>query len=189
MKILLINFGSFYFENIKDCLNKLGVKYSESNYDEPIPNINENEIVGVILSGGPGRVNNPSDPQLNPNIFKSGIPILGICYGMQTITKVFGGLIEELSKRDLGKSSMHTEKYDILNKDIMQDCDVHMAHYDHITKVPSSFEILANTDICIAMIQNKKDNIYAVQYHPEATQSIDDIQLFKNFVFDICKYV
>lgn len=188
MKILLVDYGSIYFKNIKQSLDKLNVKYIEINHDESLINFDQSDVVGIILSGGPGRVNNPDDPQLNPDVLEQEIPILGICYGMQVLVKHLGGKVESLSKRDLGISKMRIEKQSILNKDIIQDCDVHMAHFDHITEVPDSFDILARTNISIAMIENKTKDIYAVQYHPEATKTINDMKLFKNFIFDICKY-
>lgn len=188
MKILLVDYGSYFFKDIKISLDLLGVKYHCVKFDEPIEKLNKHDLCGIILSGGPGRVNNPNDPQLNLDYLKLYVPILGICYGLQVLMKSLGGKVEALNVRDYGVSKMSIDKYSILNEGIENNSDVFMSHFDHVSKLAPGFDMLAKTNISIAMIEDKINRIYAVQYHPEANRSENDMQLFKNFIYKICKY-
>lgn len=187
-KLLLIDYGSRLFKDVKECMELLEVKYLECNYDAISQTLSRDDICGIVLTGGPGRVNNPEDPHLEKVLLDYQAPILGICYGMQILMHFLGGKVEALSERDLGYSDMTILKESKINRELLNPSPVWMIHYDHITKLAPGFELLAKTDISIAMIANEKEGIYAVQYHPEAKKSENDLKLFKNFIFDICNY-
>jgi GMP synthase (glutamine-hydrolysing) len=187
-KILLVDYGSYYFKDIIKCMKLLKIEYVELQYNSSVKEIDSNDICGIILSGGPGRVNDPQDPHLDIKLLKFNLPVLGICYGMQLLMHFLGGRVEELPERDLGYSDMSIIKSSRINTGIKNPTPVWMAHYDHVTKLSQGFDILARTNISIAMIGNEERNIYAVQYHPEAKKSESDLKLLKNFIFDICNY-
>lgn len=184
-QILLVDYGSYYFKDVVKCMELLDIPFFSIKWDDDLNQVDKGTILGIILTGSPGRINNPEDPQLNMKLLEFDVPVLGICYGMQALMHSLGGKVEALSKRDLGKREMHIIKRNPINEHIDNGATVQMAHYDHVTQLADGFEILARTDISIAMIADENRKIYAVQYHPEALKEKDDMQLFKNFV-QIC---
>ncbi|MBI9010382.1 MAG: gamma-glutamyl-gamma-aminobutyrate hydrolase family protein [Tenericutes bacterium] len=151
-KLLLVDYGSYYFKDVLECMDLLEVKYVEYRYDELSQIVNKDDICGILLSGGPGRVNNPKDPHLDKALLDYQVPILGICYGMQILMHFLGGKVEALFERDYGLRDMTILKESRINKGLMNPIPVWMAHYDHITCLAPGFELLARTDISIAMI-------------------------------------
>ncbi len=187
-KILLVDYGSYYFRDVCLCLEEIGVEYLIFHYKDSIENIDAFNICGVVLTGGPGRVNNPKDPQLDLRLLDFKVPVLGICYGMQLLMHALGGRVDSLEEQDLGYSEMPLCYCSPINKNISNPTKVWMAHYDHVTRLAQGFNVYGKTDISIAMIGNEERRIYAVQYHPEAKKSSDDMMLFRNFIFGICQY-
>ena len=184
-KILLVDYGSYYFKDVVKCMEILGFPFFSILWNDNLMSIKKETLLGIILTGSPGRINNPDDPQLNMKLLEYDVPVLGICYGMQALMHSLGGKVESLSERDLGKREMTILKRHPINETISNPAIVQMAHYDHVTVLAEGFEILAKTEISIAMVANEKRKIYAVQYHPEALKEKDDLQLFRNFI-DIC---
>lgn len=186
-KILLVDYGSHYFKDVVKCMQELNVGYVIINHDDELT-YTKDDICGIILSGSPGRVNNPDDPQLDLRLLDMDVPVLGICYGLQLLMHSLGGKVEALDKRDLGSSKMTMTMMSPLNRKIANPTDVWMAHYDHVTKLAAGFTVYATTPISIAMVGDEKKKLYGIQYHPEATKSKDDMTLFENFIFNICSY-
>ncbi|HPF42742.1 MAG TPA: gamma-glutamyl-gamma-aminobutyrate hydrolase family protein [Bacillota bacterium] len=187
-KILLVDYGSTYFKDVILSFEQLGVECVKLRYDEITGHLDKNNLCGIVLTGSPGRVNNPEDPQLDPALLETGVPILGICYGLQLLMHSLGGKVEALDKRDLGFGLMTIIKESPINKGLGNPTNVWMAHYDHVTKLAKGFEIYASTPISIAMVGDEKRKIYGIQYHPEAKRSDDDMKLLRNFTYDICGY-
>lgn len=186
-KILLVDYGSHYFKDVVECMRRLDVECIEVKHDDDLEGLKD-KLCGIILTGSPGRVNNPEDPRLDPRLLDMNVPVLGICYGLQLLTHALGGRVEALDQRDLGLGEMTITVRSPLNKDLPDHVQVWMAHYDHVTRLAEGFQAYATTPVSIAMAGYEAKRWYGIQYHPEAKKQKDDMQVFKNFIFDICGY-
>ena len=187
-KIIIVDFGSQYSQLIARRIREMEV------YCEIVPMVDieqikngEDKIKGIIFSGGPASVYEKDSPTADKAVFDLGIPILGICYGMQLITHLNGGKVEKAESREFGKAILEVldDKNPLLS-DIPKTSSIWMSHNDHITVLPEGFEIIARTDSSIAAITNN-NGIYALQFHPEVVHSECGTEIISNFVFNICK--
>ena len=189
-KIIIIDFGSQVTKLIARRIRDLGV-YSEIVTPKEIIKIkNFNNIKGLVLSGGPSTVTERNFQSIPKEIFKKKIPILGICYGLQLIAKVFGGKIKPSKKRrEFGRAFLYKKNKSLLtNKFLSSKKSVWMSHEDAVVKLPKNFKIIASTkNSKLTIIENSKNKIYGVQFHPEVTHTDNGIQIFRNFLFSICK--
>ena len=190
-KILIIDFGSQLTKLIGRRVREIGV-YSEIITPKEVLKIkNFNSIKGIILSGGPSTVTKKKYTSIPKEIFFKNIPILGICYGLQLIAKIFGGKIKNSKKkREFGRALIYSKKKSLLTKNFLKTKKnvVWMSHEDAVVKIPKKFDTIASTkESKLTIIENKKLKIYGVQFHPEVTHTDNGKQLFKNFVFSICK--
>ncbi|MBL6857266.1 MAG: glutamine-hydrolyzing GMP synthase [Pelagibacteraceae bacterium] len=146
---------------------------------------------GIILSGGPSTVTKSSFPQLPKEVLNLGIPILGICYGLQLIVKNFKGKVKtQIKKREFGRANLIKKRNSILTKNFFKKnkSTVWMSHQDSVYKLPKGFIKIASTaDSAMTIIENKKKKIYGIQFHPEVTHTSNGDTIFKNFIFDICR--
>ena len=187
-KIIIVDFGSQYSQLIARRIREMEV------YCEIVPLIDvekikngEEKVKGIIFSGGPASVYEKDAPTVNPEVFNLNLPILGICYGMQLITHLNGGKVEKADSREFGKAVLEVENNDnSLFTGVKKSSNIWMSHNDHITELPTGFEIIAKTDSSIAAITNN-NGIYALQFHPEVVHSECGTQILQNFVFNICK--
>ena len=187
-KIIIIDFGSQYSQLIARRIREMEV------YCEIVPLIDvekikngEETVKGIIFSGGPASDYEKDAPTVNPQVFNLNLPILGICYGMQLITHLNGGKVEKADSREFGKAVLEVENNDNpLFTGVKKSSNIWMSHNDHITELPTGFEIIAKTDSSIAAITNN-NGIYALQFHPEVVHSECGTQILENFVFNICK--
>lgn len=196
-RILVIDFGSQYTQLLLRRIRELGV------YSELCPwNVNISQIYkfdpnGIILSGGPYSVTEKNAPSVSKSIFTLGIPILGICYGMQVMAIQLGGLVQrEITKREFGGTQItilsqksilidHICDYIDINKNAI--LDVWMSHGDIVTAVPQGFTVIGVTENCkVAIMINEKCHLYGVQFHPEVTHTKQGKDILKRFVIDIC---
>ena len=189
-KIIIIDFGSQVTKLIARRVRDLGV------YSEIIPSNNFiklknfRNIKGIILSGGPSTVTKKKFESVPKEIFEKKIPILGICYGLQLIAKLFGGKIKPSKKRrEFGRAFLHQKNKSLLTKNFFSSKKiVWMSHEDAVVKLPKNFKTIAFTkDSKLTIIENSKDKIYGVQFHPEISHTENGKQIFKNFLFQICK--
>ena len=189
-KILIVDFGSQVTKLIARRVRELGV-YSEVITPKKLKKLRDfNKVKGLILSGGPSTVTAVKFDSISKEIFKKKIPILGICYGLQLIAKLFGGKIKPSKKsREFGRAFLYKKKNSLLtNKYLNSKKAVWMSHEDAVVKLPKNFKIIAYTkNSKLTIIENTKDKIYGVQFHPEVTHTDNGIQIFKNFLFLICK--
>ena len=186
--IVILDFGSQYNQLIARRIREMGVYAEIVPYFTELEKIKEMEPAGIILSGGPASVYLEGAPTLSKEIYELGIPVLGICYGMQLTTQLLGGIVERADKQEFGKAHLiiDSEKSRLF-KNIPNDSQVWMSHGDHVTVLAEGFTQIAHTDSCIATMENIEKNIYGVQFHPEVTHSVDGTQILKNFVFEIAK--
>ena len=189
-KIIIIDFGSQLTKLIARRIRDLGV-YSEILTPKNLKNLKEfSKIKGIIFSGGPSTVTKNKFQTVPDQIFKKKIPVLGICYGLQLIAKLFGGKIKPSKKRrEFGRAVLYKKKNSLLIKNFFNlKKIVWMSHEDAVVKMPDQFKIIASTkDSKLTIIENSRDKIYGVQFHPEVTHTENGKQIFKNFLFKICK--
>ncbi len=190
--ILIIDFGSQVTKLIARRIREFGVFCKIMPYNKLSPKYFEmNDVKGIILSGGPSSVENSDAPIVNNFVYQLQIPILGICYGLQLLSKHFGGEVKSAEQREFGKNFIKIKKNSILFDDIYElnkKYQVWMSHSDIVTKIPSDFESVASTKYCdTAVIQNLSKNFFGVQFHPEVVHTPKGSKLLKNFVLKICK--
>lgn len=184
--IIILDFGSQYNQLISRRIREMQV------YSEIVPfNISLEEIkaknpIGIILSGGPSSVNAENAHLVDKAIFSLGIPILGICYGMQLMAHLLGGKVVKGTKGEYGKSNLEIIKYCALFEGVNQNSIVWMSHFDEVQELPIGFEINAKSGV-IAAISNETKKIYSIQFHPEVTHTEEGNKILQNFVFNICK--
>ncbi len=183
-KILIIDYGSQYSQLIARRIRELEV-YCEIVADVKVNEIGK-EVKGIIFSGGPASVYDKNAPTIDKKIFDLNIPILGICYGMQLITHLFGGKVEQSNKREFGSAMLEILEDNELFFNVKKESKVLMSHGDHITKMGNGFRKIAGTSSSNAAITNDK-GIYALQFHPEVNHSEYGMQIISNFLFKICK--
>ncbi len=189
-KILIIDFGSQVTKLIARRIRELGV-YSEIVTPSEVSKIRKfDNIKGFILSGGPSTVTRKKFQSVPKSIFERGIPVLGICYGLQLIAKLLGGKIKSSNKRrEFGRAFLKKKRSSLLTKNfINKNNSVWMSHEDAVVKLPRNFKVIASTkDSKLTIIENLKKRIYGVQFHPEVTHTENGQIIFKNFLFLICK--
>ncbi len=187
-KIFIMDFGGQYAQLIARRIRECGA-YSETvSYKIDVNKIKEENPKGIIFSGGPLSVYAENAPKCDKKLFKIGIPILGICYGMQLIAHMLGGQVERPNCREYGNALINIDKNDNLFKGTNKSQTVWMSHGDHISIAPKDFVISAQTGSTpIAAFSNYKKKIYGVQFHPEVTHTSYGMHIIKNFLFDICK--
>jgi GMP synthase (glutamine-hydrolysing) len=185
-QIIVVNFGSQVAHLINRRIRELGVFSELVPYDISAEKINKIKPKGIILSGGPASVYEKNSPQIDKKILSLGIPILGICYGLQLIGKHYGKILGGKLK-EYGKRELKVKKQGKLLKKLNKKEQIWMSHGDLVASLPKDFEILGGTSTCkIAAMENNKKNLYGLQFHPEVVHTPKGIQILKNFVFDVC---
>ena len=189
-KVLIIDFGSQVTKLIARRVRELGV-YSEIVTPKDLNKLKKyHNIKGIVLSGGPSSVTTTKFPKISKEIFKKKIPVLGICYGLQLIAKLYGGKIKPSRKRrEFGRATLFKKKNSLLIKKYLnKKKTVWMSHEDVVVKLPKNFKVVASTESSkLTIIENTKNKIYGVQFHPEVTHTDNGKEIFKNFLFSICK--
>jgi GMP synthase (glutamine-hydrolysing) len=186
--ILILDFGSQFTQLIARRIREQNVYCEIHPHTLPLEKIREINPKGLVFSGGPMSVYDEGAPRITGEYFELGIPILGICYGLQLIAKNFGGSVEPADKREYGKAEIIIDKQSALLKDVKQNSVVWMSHGDYITGLAAGFEVTAKTDNSpICAIENTKQHIYGVQFHPEVVHTQEGKKIISNFLFDICK--
>ncbi|WEV45873.1 glutamine-hydrolyzing GMP synthase [Streptococcaceae bacterium ESL0687] len=187
-KIIVLDYGSQYNQLITRRIREFGVFSELLSHKVTAREIREIDPIGIILSGGPNSVYDEGAFGIDQEIFELGIPILGICYGMQLITDRLGGKVESADNSEYGKAILKHADEAVLFASTPSEQQVWMSHGDLVTKLPEDFETVATSSDCpIAAIQNTVTNVYGVQFHPEVTNSIYGNDLLKHFAFDVCK--
>ncbi|SNR74216.1 GMP synthase (glutamine-hydrolyzing) [Methylobacillus rhizosphaerae] len=194
-KILILDFGSQYTQLIARRIREANVYCELHSWDVSDDFIREFNPAGVILSGGPNSVYEDETPRAPQSVFELGIPVLGICYGMQTMAAQLGGSVENAAKREFGYAEIRAQGHSALLKDIQDKSneqghgllDVWMSHGDKVTALPDGFKIIAsNSSTPIAGMADENRRYYAVQFHPEVTHTKQGKALLSRFVHDIC---
>jgi GMP synthase (glutamine-hydrolysing) len=185
--IAILDFGSQYSELIARRIRETQVYSEVLPYRTSAEHLAKLNPKGIILSGGPSSVYDDFAPQCDAAIWELGIPILGVCYGMQLMVKQLGGNVERAKNAEYGKASLCIDDPTDLLTNVEDNSTMWMSHGDSCTKLPAGFSILAHTDNthCAAIAHHEK-HLYGVQFHPEVVHSSDGQALIRNFVYHIC---
>ena len=184
-KIVVLDFGSQYNQLIARRIREFGV-YSELHPNtmtlEEIKALGD--VKGIVFSGGPNSVYAPDAPKCDPAIYDSGIPILGICYGMQMIMHDLGGDVSPSDRKEYGRTEIEVTRDNLLFEGLPKEETVWMSHGDQVSRLAEGFECIAKSDTCpYAAAQNTERRIYALQFHPEVRHSVYGNDILRNFVF------
>ena len=186
-KIAVLDFGSQYTQLIARRIRELNIYSEIFHHQISIKKLKKYNVKGIILSGGPSSVYDDSSPKLNLDLLDSGIPILGVCYGLQLLLSETGGTISKGEIGEYGNSIIKQTSKAILFKGIPNQINVWMSHTDKVQDLTSNWETLAiSKNNIISAIKHKTKKIFAVQFHPEVTHSEYGTQIISNFLFKIC---
>src|SRR6476620_8584123 len=184
----ILDFGTQYAQLIARRVREKGVYSELVRPDVSLDELKKLKPKGIILSGGPSSVYEPGAPKCDPKIFELGVPILGICYGMQIGVEVLGGQVKPAKAREYGRAKLRVVTKDPLVNGLPQETTVWMSHGDQVHELPDDFVPLATTPTCpFAAARHKSRPFYGVQFHPEVTHTPRGEQLFHNFLYEICK--
>jgi len=191
-RILILDFGSQYTQLIARRVREIGVYCEIMAWDLPAEAIVEFAPTGIILSGGPESVTEENSPRANEQVFAQGVPVLGICYGMQTMAEQFGGTVSASTEREFGYAAVEVIEQTALfanlsDSEESNSLDVWMSHGDKVTKLPEGFSADAQTPTCpIAAMSCEARKLYGVQFHPEVTHTKQGGELLRRFVVEAC---
>ncbi len=188
-RILILDFGSQYNQLIARRIREMHVYCELHPYDVGVEFIKEFKPSGIIFSGGPRSVNEDGAPDIAPEVLKMGVPILGICYGMQLLSERLGGKLENGGSREYGRATVENlAPQSPLFRNVSDTTQVWMSHSDHVSKLPYGFYPIAKTEtIPYAAIGNDDLKMYAVQFHPEVVHTPEGGRILYNFIFDVCE--
>jgi len=181
--ILVLDFGSQYTQLIARRVREASVYSEVVPFNTPVETIRKHEPRGIILSGGPDSVYEVGAPACDPKIYDLGVPILGVCYGMQLLAKDLGGKVVPGAEREYGPRDIETTGTSCLLDGIKR---VWMSHGDRIIEAPPQFQVTARSDTAMAAMESPGRKIFAIQFHPEVTHTPNGTALLRRFIFDIC---
>lgn len=188
-KIIVLDFGSQYNQLITRRIRDFGVYSELLSHKKTAQEIAAMHPKGIIFSGGPNSVYDPNAFKVDPEIFKLGIPILGICYGMQLMSYDLGGKVESADDSEYGRADITvTDKDNVMFAGLPEKQYVWMSHGDRVTEVPAGFHVVATSKNCpIAAMADDQRKFYALQFHPEVRNSEYGLDILKHFTFDVCE--
>lgn len=186
--VVVLDFGSQYNQLILRRVRENRVYCELLPYNTPISHLEKLKPKGIILSGGPASVFEDGAPLPSSEIFRMGTPILGICYGMQAMVHLLEGKVTPADRREYGASDLLVDKEEKLFYQLPSKLLVWMSHGDRVVELPSGFEGVAHTSNSpFAAIQDRKRNLYGVQFHPEVAHTPEGEQIIQNFLFQVCR--
>ncbi|NPA72322.1 MAG: glutamine-hydrolyzing GMP synthase [Gammaproteobacteria bacterium] len=194
-RILILDFGSQYTQLIARRIREIGVYCEVEPWDIEDKDIKAFGARGIILSGGPETVTGDDSPVAPDIVFNLGVPVLGICYGMQTMAEQLGGKVVNSLEHEYGYAQVRAHGHTKLLKDIEDDVtpegygmlDVWMSHGDRVETMPEGFKLMASTPSCpIAGMANEEKNFYGIQFHPEVTHSKQGLRMIERFIITLC---
>jgi GMP synthase (glutamine-hydrolysing) len=185
--IVVLDFGGQYNQLIARRIRDLGVYSELMPYNISVDKLRELQPKGIVFSGGPKSVYGEGAPSVDPSIYDLGIPILGICYGMQLIAHQLKGKVEAATTREYGKAEIEFVQESALVKGLDAKQVVWMSHGDHVAELPEGFVLEASTEsLPIAAMSHRDKNVHAVQFHPEVRHSVQGNEIIRNFIYGVC---
>ena len=186
--IAILDFGSQYSQLIARRVREQHVYSELLRFDTPARELAERHPAGIVLSGGPASVLDKGSPLCDPAIYEMGIPVLGICYGLQMTAKLLGGAVRPGKAREYGSAQVAVVDHESLFRGLPGSLDVWMSHGDQVETMPPGFKTLARTHTCpTAAMGNPARQIYGLQFHPEVVHTPLGAKILSRFLFDLCK--
>jgi GMP synthase (glutamine-hydrolysing) len=186
--VIILDFGSQYTQLIARRVRQCHVYCEIQPCDLPLERLRDLKPRGIILSGGPASVYDPGAPTINSELFHSGMPVLGICYGMQLMTHQLGGRVAPATQREYGSAELKLDEVGPFFSGLpAMNLPVWMSHGDRIQQLPPGFKSIAHTDNSpIAAMQDDLHRLYGIQFHPEVSHTPQGLQMLQNFLYHIC---
>ena len=187
--VIVLDFGGQYNQLVARRVRECNVYCEIYSYKTDIEKIKEMNPKGIILTGGPNSCYEPDSPTYSEELFKLGIPVLGLCYGAQLMSHVLGGKVERADVREYGKTEVLIDKKDSkVFEGVSETTTCWMSHFDYISKIAPGFEITAHTADCpVAAAENAAEKLYAIQFHPEVLHTVEGTKMINNFVKNVCE--
>ncbi len=190
--VVVLDFGGQYTQLIARRIREQQVFSAVLPCTSSIEEIRKLEPAGIILSGGPSSVYDPAAPKCDPQVLALSVPVLGICYGMQWITRTLGGTVEKAERREYGRAQLRIDDSKAngasdLFTGVAASLRVWNSHGDHVRTLPEGFRTIGRTENAIAAVENSARKIYAVEFHPEVKHTEQGTELLRNFLFRVCK--
>ena len=185
--IVVLDFGSQFTQLIARRLRELSVYAEILPFDTPVPKILERRPVGIILSGGPKSVSDAGAPHCDTAVYDAGVPVLGICYGMQLMTHALGGEVAPAPHREFGLANIHIQRDAPLFTSVPADLRVWASHGDLVKAAPAGFDVTAtSTNAPVAAMAAPDRGLYALLFHPEVAHTDHGLEILRNFAYDVC---
>src|SRR3954469_17884717 len=186
--LVVLDFGSQFTQLIARRLRELSVYSEIVPYNTPVAEIRQRNPAGIILSGGPRSVSEPTAPRCEEAVFDAGIPVLGICYGMQLMTDALGGEVAPAPHREFGHATITIERGAPMLASVGPELRVWASHGDFVKSAPSGFSVTATSaNAPVAAMADEDRRFYALLFHPEVAHTDHGTQILRNFAFDICR--
>lgn len=186
-KIAVLDFGSQYTQVIARRIRELNVYSEILPFNTKASDLKKRGVCGIILSGGPASVLAKGSPRPDAGVFKLGVPVLGICYGLQLMGKMLGGAVVSSKQREYGLGELSFKDGSQLLKGLKSPIQVWNSHGDRIEKLPEGFKAVGTTENSeFALIENKQKRFYGMQFHPEVAHTPRGVEILRNFLYDIC---
>jgi GMP synthase (glutamine-hydrolysing) len=190
--VVVLDFGGQYTQLIARRIREQQVFSSILPCSTPMEELMKLEPVGVVLSGGPSSVYDAEAPKCDPKLLELGVPVLGICYGMQWITHTLGGKVEPAERREYGRAQLNIvdgegEQASDLFAGVASSLRVWNSHGDHVMELPAGFRTVGRTENAVAAVEDPARKIYAVEFHPEVNHTEQGTEILRNFLFRVCK--
>ena len=184
--IVVLDFGGQYTQLIARRVREQEVFSAILPCNARLDEIRSHEPAGIVLSGGPSSVYDANAPVCDPKVLELGVPVLGICYGMQWLARTLGGKVVPAERREYGPAQLEIEKASKLFAGIPASLKVWESHGDHVIGLPEGFHLTGRTDNAIAAVENPVTKMYGVEFHPEVNHTQSGTEILRNFVFEIC---
>ena len=185
--VVILDFGSQYTQLIARRIREVGVYCEIHPFSTPTESIRQMNPKGIVLSGGPSSVYEDGAPHCSPDVLNLGVPVLGICYGVQLLSYFLGGKVESSSRREYGAAQVKQTAGNQLLAGVPTEFQAWMSHGDHVTSPPAGFEVIARTDNALGAIEDNSRRLYGLQFHPEVAHTPSGKQVLENFVRKICQ--
>jgi len=186
--VLVLDFGSQYTQLIARRIRENRVYCEVHPFDLSVDAIVGRQPIGIVLSGGPESVYNPEAPLIDPEVFKIGIPVLGICYGMQLMAHHLSGRVDRASEREYGRAEIDVSEPGALFAGLSERQTVWMSHGDRITRAPKGFRVCASTSNApIVAFEDPERELYGIQFHPEVSHTLSGDAILRNFLYGPCE--
>jgi GMP synthase (glutamine-hydrolysing) len=185
--IVVLDFGSQYTQLIARRIRELEVFSVVLPCTAPLAEVCRLAPAGIILSGGPNSVYDPTAPHCDPGVLGLGVPVLGVCYGMHWIVRTLGGTVERAERREYGPAQINLEAESSLFEGLPDCLKIWNSHGDHVVGLPDGFRIVGRSDSAIAAIENQHASVYALEFHPEVRHTDRGAEILRNFLFSVCR--